>query len=250
MLGAFFDDSGTHAGSPVVAMGGLLGTDPQWDYFAENWTALLKAPYPDKPPLSHFHLTHCRNGLGEFAGYSLAERDRLNYLFRRIFLDSDFVTLAAAVDNQAWHELVVGELAEQLGNPLEFCFFKCVESVMNTIRLRHPGEPVLFFFDEGTVDRIGPMASLIRSQKQIYPEIERIIFAPVKKVIALQGADMIAYETYLYGYEWLKQGENAVANHHFKEYLKRDLSAGLIFGRSQIEEMIGRVREVMARTTV
>ena|ERR1700757_1451487 len=81
MLGAFFDDSGTHAGSPVVVMGGLLGTAPQWNHFAENWTALLKAPYPYKPPLPHFHLTHCRNGLGEFANYSLAERGHLNYRF-------------------------------------------------------------------------------------------------------------------------------------------------------------------------
>jgi len=29
MLGAFFDDSGTHSYSPVVAIGGLLGTEEQ-----------------------------------------------------------------------------------------------------------------------------------------------------------------------------------------------------------------------------
>jgi hypothetical protein len=248
MLGAFFDDSGTHAGSQVVAMGGLLGTDPQWDYFAENWTALLKAPYPDKPPLPHFHLTHCRNGLREFSDYNAAERDHLNYRFRRIFLDSDFVTLAAAVDNLAWREKVTGDLVEHLGdNPLEFCLFKCVEMVMNTIRLQRPGEPIIFFFDEGTRDRLGPMVALIRSQKQIYPEIQGIIFAPVKEVIALQGADMIAYETYLYGIEWLKHGQNAVANHHFKEYLKRDLSAGIFLDTPRIDEMITRVREIVAR---
>ena len=46
MLGAFFDDSGTHDGSPVVAMGGLLGTDEQWRTFEERWLALIKARYP------------------------------------------------------------------------------------------------------------------------------------------------------------------------------------------------------------
>jgi hypothetical protein len=49
-----------------------------------------------------------------------------------------------------------------------------------------------------------------------------------------------------YGIDWLRDGENAVANHHFKEYLKRELSAGLIFKRDQLEEMIERVRERMA----
>lgn len=36
-----------------------------------------------------------------------------------------------------------------------------------------------------------------------YPEIAGIGFAPVKAVTTLQGADMIAYETYLYGVNWL-----------------------------------------------
>ncbi|MHB8267813.1 DUF3800 domain-containing protein [Bradyrhizobium sp.] len=243
MLGAFFDDSGTHGDSPVVAMGGLLGTERQWDIFAHRWDVLLKAPLPGKPRLEQFHLYPCRRGLGEFASYNLAERDRLTYLFRRIIVDTDFVTLASAVDKKAWRELLVGELAEQVGDPLEFCFYKCVDLVIRTIRYRRPGEPVCFFFDEGTRDRIGPLAYAIRMQKNVYPEIEKIIFAPVKELIALQGADMIAYETFPYGVEWLKHGERAAANAHFKEYMKRDLSAGLIFQREHVEEMAGRIRE-------
>jgi hypothetical protein len=68
-------------------------------------------------------------------------------------------------------------------------------------------------------------------------------FAPVPKVVALQGADMIATETYQYALEWLKAGENAKANAHFREYLKRELSSGLVFDRAQIEEIVSRVRE-------
>jgi hypothetical protein len=33
VLSAFFDDSGTHANSPIVALGGLLGTEAQWNDF-------------------------------------------------------------------------------------------------------------------------------------------------------------------------------------------------------------------------
>jgi hypothetical protein len=56
VIGAFFDDSGTHGDSSLVAMGGLLGTDPQWDEFVERWAEILKAPVPDKPPLPQFHM--------------------------------------------------------------------------------------------------------------------------------------------------------------------------------------------------
>ena len=39
---------------------------------------------------------------------------------------------------------------------------------------------------------------------------------------------MIATETYQYGISWLHNSENAVANPHFKEYMKRDLTGGII----------------------
>jgi hypothetical protein len=110
MLGAFFDDSGTHAGSPVVAIGGLLGTEEQWEVFEKRWLALLKEPLPGKPPLEQFHLSPCRNAKGEFASYNLAERDHVTYLFRQVILETGFVTIAAAADTAAWNELVVDDV--------------------------------------------------------------------------------------------------------------------------------------------
>jgi hypothetical protein len=72
--------------------------------------------------------------------------------------------------------------------------------------------------------------------KERHPEIEGFAFAPVPKVVALQGADMIATETYQYNLKWLKDRENAPANAnaHFRDYLKRELSAGIVFDREQI----------------
>jgi hypothetical protein len=247
MLGAFFDDSGTHDGSPVVAMGGLLGTAEHWGAFAEQWAAILKEPLPGRPPLTQFHLSHCRNGTAEFAGFSQAERDHLTFRFRRVILDNELITVASVVDKGAWDELVTGEVAEQLESPLSYCFYKCVESVSNIIRFMRPGDPVVMFFDQGTQDRLGEFARFLRTQKDQFPQIAGISFAPVKEVIALQGADMIAYESFLFGQGWLEHGEATVANAHFQEYVKRELSAGLIMMREHIEEMICRVRETIAK---
>jgi hypothetical protein len=249
VLGAFFDDSGTHTSSPAVVIGGLLGTDEQWDAFEAAWTARLAHPLPGKPPLNQFHLSPCRAKEGEFRDYSQAESDRITYLFRRIILDLGFVTLAAAVNRSAWNELVVGDIEDELGQPEGLCFFKCIELVINTIRFRKPGQQVFIFFDQGTKTQLDGWARLYRGQSQQFPEIAGISFAPVPKVVALQGADMIATETYQYALEWLKAGENAVANAHFREYLKRELSTGLVFDRAQIAEIVTRVHETLAHSS-
>jgi hypothetical protein len=231
----------------MVVIGGLLGTEEQWDAFATAWAARLAHPLPGKPPLKQFHLSACRAKRGEFQDYSQAERDRITYLFRRIIIDLGFVTLAAAVNRDAWNELVIMQgLEDELGQPEGLCFFKCIELVINTIRFRKPGEQVFIFFDQGTKAQLGGWAKLYRAQSLQFPEIAGIGFAPVPKVVALQGADMIATETYQYALEWLKDGQNAAVNAHFREYLRRKLSAGLVFERAHIEEIVTRVRKTLA----
>jgi hypothetical protein len=166
MLGAFFDDSGTHVGSPVIALGGLLGTEDQWDAFATAWDALLASPLDGKPPLRSFHLTDCRGAHGEFMDYNKASRDGINCLFRRIIVDLEMVTIAAAVDAKAWADLVTLSAHELLGDPLGFCFVKCMDLMLDTIRLRKPGEKVLVFFDEGQKKGLELWASFYAMQTQ------------------------------------------------------------------------------------
>jgi hypothetical protein len=64
---------------------------------------------------------------------------------------------------------------------------------------------------------------MFRQLKRELPEIERVGFMPVKSTVGLQGADMIAYETYLYGIECLRNPDNPVANPHFQEYVRRPI---------------------------
>jgi hypothetical protein len=243
LLGAFFDDSGTHASSPAVVIGGLLGTSDQWDAFADAWTKLLESPLPGRPPLKEFHLTHCRARQGEFQDYSQAEIDRITYLFRHVILDIEFITIAVAVNMAAWTELVVGDLEDKFGVPAELCFTKCIELMVDRIRRDKPGEKVLVCVDQGTQPYLREWPAFYRSQPERYPEIESVYFAPVPKVVALQGADMIASETYQYAKECLKNGKDAVANAHFRDYLTREWSVGLLYDREHISEALSDFRE-------
>jgi hypothetical protein len=240
VLAAFFDDSGTHPTSPVVVLGGLLGTERQWNAFGAAWAALLDRPLPGKPPLKQFHLSPLRATRDEFENYSLAERDHVNYLFRQVILDVGLVTLAAAVDRIAWNELVVGPLVELIGPPEQVCFVKCVDSVLDIIRLRKPGQRVVVAFDEGVRFHLENWARVYMSQPEKYPEIADIGFAKVSEVLALQGADLIATETYQFAQAWLKNPDGPDANPHFRDFITRDLSGGVILTTEHIHDMVAR----------
>ena len=206
---------------------------------------MLDKPLPEKPRLSQFHLGPCRAGDGEFADYSVPDRDRVTYLFRQIILESKLISFAAAVNGQAWRDLVSEEVSDELGDPLNLCFVKCVDNIIKLGRIAEPGEKITFIFDQGISRQLIDMAQLYLSQKDRYPEIAGIGFGTVAEVLPLQGADMIATETTQYGRSWLN-GKGDQPNPHFKDFQFRDLSVGLVFDRDQIREMVERVHHMRA----
>jgi hypothetical protein len=139
------------------------------------------------------------------------------------------------------------ELREAFGdNVIEFCLHTCFADMINTIRFRKPNEVVHVFIDEAMIPALGQWAVFYKTIKGLFPEISGVGFAPVKKVIALQGADIIATETYQYGLEWLKNRDQPKASPHFKEFLKRELTVGRILDRDHIQEGINRFRALAA----
>ena len=42
MLKAYFDDSGTHNGSAVIAAGGFVAKAEEWDVFEREWSEMLE----------------------------------------------------------------------------------------------------------------------------------------------------------------------------------------------------------------
>ena len=246
VLGAFFDDSGTHDDAPVVAIGGLRGTEEQWEDFHAKWTAQLAEPAPGKPPIKNFHLTKCRASHGDFYSYKPVERNYAIGRFRDIILYVCLFTIAVAVDFAAWRELVFGQVADEIGEPIGLCFYKCVEATFNAIRWRRPGEPIIFMFDQGTQDRLDMWTRLFRMQKDRYPELDAMGFLEVEKHPPLQGADYIANNTYHFAQQSFLYGKNANPDPIFSCFMKRELSCGLIFGREQIAEIVERVKGTIA----
>ncbi len=242
MLSAYFDDSGTHQGSPLVVWGGAMGTEAQWTKFETAWRALLQAPLPGKPPLKQFHAAACKAGEGEFSGYSSGERDHITYLFRSMMIDAHLTTTASVVCRPDWDELVVGNILKRAGSAEVASFVHCIINALAWAESLSPREPqIALIFDLGRqTPEISEMTSRVLSfDRPTAPvKIAGISFNRVADFPPLQAADMIATESFWAAQRWLENHNNYSARAHFRHMLDNLVSIGWIADRDVILEMI------------
>jgi len=244
LVKAYFDDSGTHKGAPVIVIGGLLGPEAAWEAFDAQWTDLLKEPLPGKRPVKMFHAVDVRARRRDFDGYNEAECDRVTYLFRRLILDAGLYSLAVIIDKASWDELVTGIMRQIIGDAEAYCVTKCVDLALEVTRVRYPGNHLAAYFDAGRKnDLLNSIFDAFLRQAERYPDVSVLGWAKVADFPGMQGADMIATESYWYVQEWIKNGADAKARAHFEVFLKRELGVGLIADREVIQGVASRFRE-------
>lgn len=239
-LKGFFDDSGTHDDSDVVVIGGLIGTVGQWEQFETAWAAKLAAPLPGKPALKMFHLSHCAAGDGEFKSYSGPERDAVTHDFRKIIIDAKLTSIASAIDRKAWDELVVGPYRQVLGDAVDICAENCISE---TIRIADPhpeGDKVALVFDRGIWSQRLKAITDKHALPLARPRIVSVNFLAVVDVLGLQGADIVATESYWHALNVLRDGYGAPLRAHMRHFTENMLCEGLILDREAIASEIAR----------
>ena len=220
MLKMYLDDTGTHGGSPVVGVGGLIGTEAQWTDFDTRWKALLAEPVPGAPPIRMWHSWHCRFGEGEFSAYGEADRDFATQRFRTALTESGVISAANMIDNQAWDELVVAKFGQSMATAEATALFRLIDRVMPWATHQSEGPDVTIYYDLGRKRKeIEQLAGLLTDGATRYPYVTSFTFMAVARATPLQGADMIATESFWHAKDFLKYGEDAPVRPHFKDYL-------------------------------
>lgn len=223
MLRAYFDDSGTDNGQPVLTWGGLVGTESQFEQLETEWLELLHQPFPGKRPLRSFHLVDCRWGQKHFIDYSIAERDRLRLLFRDIVVRSGVHAVSCSIDVRAHNRHVRYWAASLLGTPNLLCFAGVVDFA-HALRRAHYREHdgIAFTFDRGQpADPMQRRFDRGGFWKIARPE-DTIAFGCVAEHAALQAADTIATESFWHVKDIIEFGEEAaVEKPHFIDLCER-----------------------------
>lgn len=234
MLQCYLDDSGTHNESRVIVWGGLAGDIHFFDEFETAWKNRLADPCDHlKPPIKAFHSTALAAGSGEFAGYSPAERDRTRFNFRQVIVDCGLTWVSCGMSTEAWVRVANGYDFSDALDAEGVVFGSIVRDFCRSAK-KH-GDPISFQFDLG---RQSPkLASMIQpafETAEIDDQYVSYTFSPVQAIMGLQGADLVAHETYQFLTKYIDDPDTSPTQH--LDRLVEDVHDSHVgwFGESQI----------------
>lgn len=222
MLKLYLDDTGTHDGSPVVGVGGLIGSEAAWEAFDVVWRKLLAEPLPGARKLNKWSSWDCQNGRNEFAGFNAADRDHMTYLFRNIILDSELIWLANTVDAIFWDQFRSQNPEDNLAGGEATAIYSLIRRLMPWAAAQSNGPKIAIFYDLGRSGRpeIQEFVALLSDEKTAIHDVAAFAYVRVADATPLQGADMVATESNWFSQAYLKEGKAAAMRAHFATFLK------------------------------
>ena len=132
----------------------------------------------------------------------------------------------------------MGPVRNFLGSPLQPCFLHCLDRVIEYCRSwGQEGDQIAVMFDAGIES--DELRNLIKKYLWNQPEVVSVTFGGVEKSPPLQGADVVATESYWQAQHWLS-GNAGNLRPPFEYYLRYAQAEGLIFDRQAIIEELER----------
>jgi hypothetical protein len=197
MFSVYFDESGTHDGSPAVAVAGWISTDVQWERFSRAWTAVLRAAGLN-PPV--FHMTDYESRRGPFSGWHQNKRVRVLQRLQGLIRRRTKQPIAVAVIVDAFEKGRRERKVAPNMSPYGFGVVECIKRVGAWADEVGHNEPIAYYFEDGNRWRSHVFtATTVVERTPDYRARFRFGtwgFGYKDQVIPLQAADILAYEVW------------------------------------------------------
>jgi len=200
---AYLDESGTHDGSPVTVMGGILARAEQWRNFEKKFAA-VQSQYGFKV----WHTKKFKKRAGDFRGWT-DEKCRELYRSMADVNSSGLTDVVAVTLNNASYEADyrAGELPRKarLDTKYGLCFRFCLAHLVGQVlkRRRRNRVPPLDIVLEGGHANFGDAERIFQEEKRIWvregvPILRRLTKADKDECGQLMMADFAAHSEYIF----------------------------------------------------
>ena len=185
----YFDESGTHEGSRILAMAGYWFDADQARKFSRDWAKELK-----RFGLPAAHQTDCALGYGDYKGMPKSRRVEVQKcLIEHIKRRSKF-GFAVCVAKDIYDEIMQGVV----GAPSAYTFLLllCVNKIREDIEFNKYGGRVAYFFESGHANA-SESNKFMNHMANVNPEAYSYAahaFADKQIALPLQAADMMVWQ--------------------------------------------------------
>lgn len=202
MFTAYFDDSGTHGGSPNVTVGGFVADVQEWEQFSREWALLLEEFELDKNP-GYFHMVDYSSMQHPIYG-AWGKDKRIDFMRKMTGIIKRRVRAGIAgtfpAHNLKKMQEVLPHTFPSEGYPYMTCGQVCWRNIGNWAREYNHAERVASVFEEGTEGKgflLNAHAELtLKEEVAARFHLGGISFGLKRDVKPLQAADFFAYETH------------------------------------------------------
>jgi hypothetical protein len=187
---AFLDESGTHAGSPVITVAEYVARPTVWRRFVPKWQRTLR-------PIKVFHSTDCNGFRREWEGWTRPDRDahvaKLLPLLRNIEGVGLVIGMVLRDVEEAFSTRPY--LRPYLGNPYEACLQWWLTILLQEMQKRGTREPVAVVHEENQYGGEAHRAfNWVKENNDPYGQLISFSFGAKYKFVPLQAADILAYD--------------------------------------------------------
>lgn len=212
-LAAYYDESGTHGGSPITVLAGFVAGVNEWVPFEREWAKVLR-----KHGITHVRAKHLFHRQGEHKGWSEGQIDSLEADLLYVFQEHQLYaskTILRECDYTFVYKASPIAKRERLDSRYALCIRAFLHSLPTWHLRRYPQGVVDFVFESG--HRNAPDAVRVFNEiknDETIPHRDALgflSFGAKRDSPALQAADMFAYWTFKHEVENLSEPDEYIS---------------------------------------
>ncbi|MBZ5557572.1 MAG: DUF3800 domain-containing protein [Acidobacteriia bacterium] len=198
MMEAYFDESGTHTGSPVMCVAGFLFNPRNCRALERQWRSKLETVRRKHPKVKYFHMKELAPGGGQFLGVPDDERQEIERHLVGLINQRKTYGIVVATKPDDFYNTMPTKWIEQYGHAYTTLCRHCVHVMGHWADKHHHHGRIAYFFESGAQHQAetngllaGIASDAVWSKKLRYGSHT---FADKRVVLPLQAADVGAWQ--------------------------------------------------------